>query len=87
MWKARGTAATSPSREGSEPRLAGLFQTDPSLEGEVAIAVLEQPSSSCVWWKALGRRIIVLSQSDELNRLQRIEARITDATGNAMTVV
>ena len=81
MWKAHGTAATSPSREGSEPRLAGLFQTDPSLEGEVAIAVLEQPSSSRMRWQALGRRIIVLSQSDELNRLQRLRRDYPMRTG------
>jgi hypothetical protein len=37
--------------------------------------VLEQPSSSRLWWKALGRRNIALLQSSELNRHENSDER------------
>jgi len=51
----------------AEPRLAGLFQTASMLAMHTVTAVLEQPSSGRIARQMLGRRNIVLSQSDELN--------------------
>jgi len=44
-----------------------LFQTGEEFLTLKAIAVLEQPSSGRMTGHLLGRRNIVLSQSDELN--------------------
>jgi hypothetical protein len=46
----------------------GLLQAAGEHFGRRAKAVLEQPSSRCLRWQMLGRRNIVLSQSDELNQ-------------------
>jgi hypothetical protein len=50
-----------------------LFQHDRCESGRRAIALLEQPSSRRMRWQVLGRRNIVLSQSDELNPATRTQ--------------
>ncbi|QJW95673.1 hypothetical protein FTUN_3227 [Frigoriglobus tundricola] len=51
----------------TEPRTAGLLQTVKPTVSTGRVAVLEQPTPRGVCWQKLGRRNIVLSQSDELN--------------------
>src|SRR5262245_32714672 len=57
------------SRCSAEPRPAGLIQSAEHRDPGMLIAVLEQPSPSRIAQKALGRRNIVLLQSNELNNL------------------
>jgi len=64
---AHGTAAGTVAVAATEPRPAGLLQTVAATATVPAIAVLEQPSPRRMLDGLLGRRNIVLSQSDELN--------------------
>src|SRR5262245_3129811 len=57
------------SRCSAEPRPAGLIQSAEHRDPGMLIAVLEQPSPRRIAQKALGRRNIVLLQSNELNNL------------------
>ena len=66
-----------------EPRPAGLFQTNPQPVAQVAIAVLEQPSSSRMLGNSLGRRNIVLLQGSELNETTRTEEAYPGLQQNA----
>ena len=65
--KAHGTAPGTCSAFAAEPRIERFAQTAANALQVPGVAVLEQPSPRGVWWQALGRRNIVLSQSDELN--------------------
>jgi hypothetical protein len=81
--KAHGTAACPACSSWKNTTFGGV---DPDLQLEHAghaKAVLEQPSSRGVEWYVLGRRNIVLSQSDELNPTAgtgtRLPERVRDA--------
>jgi hypothetical protein len=68
-----------PPDPAAEPQLVRLFQTAAGSGGIPPKAVLEQPSSRRVLGDLLGRRNIVLSQSDELghrgNKAERNRAQ------------
>ena len=65
--KAHGTAEQLTTNSLSEPRPAGLFQTDDEFVVNCSSAVLEQPSPRGLPSHSLGRRNIVLVQSTKLN--------------------
>ncbi|AMV28689.1 hypothetical protein VT84_30065 [Gemmata sp. SH-PL17] len=69
LRKAHSNAAARRFWRQAEPRTAGLIQTAWRQNRRAAKAVLEQPSPRRVPSNFLGRRNIVLSQSDELNTI------------------
>ncbi len=65
--KAHGTAESIDNSYTAEPRPAGLNQTAVYELSIDSIAVLEQPSPGRVAEQVLGRRIIALVETTELN--------------------